>query len=144
MRSARARGARLLVEAVDRRAGGVDERRERVERLHALEERDEPGDVGLDVGVRVLDGVADPGLRGEVEHVRRAAEAEDLREGLAVVQVRLDRVDTCGGGAAGWDEMLAWPRKETSPGLGRDGVIGDSSWGGLPRLPPRGLPPESA
>ena len=55
-------------------------------------EVDHAGDVRVDVGARVLDGVANPGLRGEMEHVGEFAGVERLANGVLVVQVRLEGV----------------------------------------------------
>ena len=38
---------------------------------HALKEVQEPGDVAVDVRLRVLEGIAHSGLRGEVDYATR-------------------------------------------------------------------------
>ena len=79
-----------VVEAVDGGGGGPVDGRRRGGVLAGLEEGDEAGDVGADVRRGVLHGVADAGLRGEVEDVGEGDDVEQLGEEAAVVDVAVD------------------------------------------------------
>ncbi|PON48432.1 hypothetical protein PanWU01x14_237210 [Parasponia andersonii] len=94
VRTVRLGEGHLVVQPVHRAGRGPDDRRLGVGRFAGLEERDEPGDVAVDVRARVLHGVADPGLGREVHHVRERYDVEELFEEAAVVHVPLDDEDS--------------------------------------------------
>ena len=78
-----------------RRVGAVDRARARVGEVlaavvaAAFEDVLEADDVGLDVGVRVRDRVADAGLGGEVDDAREAVLGEELVHRRTVREVDL-------------------------------------------------------
>lgn len=76
----------LLVAAVDRAGAGVDEVLDRV-MAAGLEHIEESDEVALEVGARVLDGVADTGLGSEVHHYIEAVLCEQALDEGGVAQV---------------------------------------------------------
>lgn len=76
----------LLVAAVDRAGAGVDQVLHRVVAA-ALEDIKEADEITLEVGARVLDGVADTGLGGEVHHDVEAVLGEQTLDEGRVAQV---------------------------------------------------------
>lgn len=76
----------LLVAAVDRAGAGVDEVLDRVVAA-GLEHVEESDEVALEVGARVLDGVADARLGGEVHHDVEAVLGEQALDEGGVAQV---------------------------------------------------------
>ena len=94
----------LLVEPVDGAGRGPNDRGLRVRRFAGLEKRDEARDVAVDVGVGILHGVANPGLRREVHHVGESDHIEELCQELGVVEVAIDDEDVMLGeeGLAGF------------------------------------------
>ena len=76
----------LLVAAVDRAGTGVDEVLDRVVAA-GLEHVEEADEVALEVGARVLDGVADARLGGEVHHYIEAVLGEQALDEGGVAQV---------------------------------------------------------
>ncbi|CAA6671032.1 unnamed protein product [Spirodela intermedia] len=89
----------LLVEAIDGTGGGPDHRRLRIGGFAGLQEGDQSGDVAVDVGGRVLNGVADAGLSGEVHDVGEGDDVEELCEQASVVDVALHDEDAVVGEA---------------------------------------------
>lgn len=86
----------LLVAAVDRAGAGVDQV------LHwvvaaGLEHVEESDEVALEVGARVLDGVADARLCGEVHHDVEAVLSEQALDEGGVAQVAADEGETALG-----------------------------------------------
>src|SRR5688572_1708282 len=81
------RPGQLGVRAVHARAGGVHEMARRSTPA-ALEHVGEANEVRLDVGARVLERVAHPGLRGEMEHALGALFFEKLLERIGVRDVQ--------------------------------------------------------
>lgn len=90
------------VQSIDRARGSPHDRRLRIRRLANLEEVNEPSDVAVDVGARVLHSVPDTGLSGEVHDVGERDDLEELLEEGGVVDVALDDED-----AAALEEGLA-------------------------------------
>lgn len=76
----------LLVAAVDRAGAGVDQVLHRMVAA-GLEHVEEDDEVALEVGARVLDGVADARLGGEVHHDVEAALGEQALDERGVAQV---------------------------------------------------------
>lgn len=76
----------LLVAAVDRAGAGVDEVLDRV-MAAGLEHIEESDEVALEVGARVLDGVADARLGGEVHHDIEAVLGEQALDEGGIAQV---------------------------------------------------------
>ena len=76
----------LLVAAVDRAGAGVDQVLDRVVAA-GLEHVEEADEVALQVGARVLDGVADARLGGEVHHDVEAVLGEQALDEGGVAQV---------------------------------------------------------
>lgn len=76
----------LLVAAVDRAGAGVDEVIDRVVAA-CLKDVEEADEVALEVGARVLDGVADTGLGREVHHDIEAGLREQALDEGGIAQV---------------------------------------------------------
>lgn len=86
----------LLVAAVDRAGAGVDQVLHRV-MAAGLEHVEEADEVALEVGARVLDGVADARLRGEVHHDVEADLGEQALDEGSVAQVAAHEGETALG-----------------------------------------------
>lgn len=76
----------LLVAAVDRAGAGVDEVLDRVVAA-SLKDVEEADEIALEIGARVLDGVADARLGGEVHHDVEAVLGEQALDEGGVAQV---------------------------------------------------------
>lgn len=82
------------VETVNRGRRSPNNGRLRVSGLSGdFEKRNEAGDVGGDVGLRVAHGVANAGLGGEMEDVSEWSEVEEGFEERGVVDVAVDDED---------------------------------------------------
>ena len=86
----------LLVAAVDRAGAGVDQVLDRVVAA-CLKDVEEADEVALEVGTRVLDGVADARLGGEVHHDVEAALGEQALDEGGVAQVAANESEAAVG-----------------------------------------------
>lgn len=67
----------------------------------AFEEVDEACEVAIDVGVGVLDGVADSGLGGEIDDAIEGVALEKLSEGGAIAEIEKLKLKSGLGGELG-------------------------------------------
>ena len=100
----------LLVAAVDRRGGCVHEVPDRVPAAR-LEHVEEPDEVGVDVGARVLDGVAHPRLCGEVNDDAGAYPLEERLHRRLVGQIAAHELEAPAGEAVGAGVVRAPARR---------------------------------